>query len=109
MHKELLEEAFNKAKEETRSDRVTHLSKYLSDFIVEDSNEPYGERILRDHYNKIIKNSNEKIYLREHAAESLSHYLGFADFTDFINTSTNDKTNKKSKSNSFVKSINSFL
>jgi len=51
----------NLTKEETRSDRVTHLSKYLSDFIVEDSNEPYGERILRDHYNKIIKNSNEKI------------------------------------------------
>lgn len=103
MHRKLLEEAFKKAENAIGSDRVTHLSKHLSDFIVEDSKEPYGERILRDNYNKIINTSDEKIYLREHAAESLSHYLGFANFSDFIKNGSTEVVPNNTKSKSFIK------
>ncbi|MBU2929430.1 hypothetical protein [Winogradskyella psychrotolerans] len=43
IHRDLLKATFQKAKTETRSDIVTHQSKHLSDFIVEDCKEPYGE------------------------------------------------------------------
>jgi hypothetical protein len=102
MHKKLLEEAFNKAKEETGSERITHLSQHLSDFIVEDSREPYGERILRDYYNRIINNSEERICLKAHAVESLSHYLGFSNYSDFIKISPTETTNNSTNSKTFL-------
>ncbi|WP_225034713.1 hypothetical protein [Winogradskyella sp. SM1960] len=84
MHRKLLKEAFNKAKEDTGSEKLTHLATHLSDFIVEDSKTPYGERVLRDNYNKILNNTEDKIYLRAHAAEALSHYLGFTSYANYI-------------------------
>lgn len=99
MHRDLLKEAFKKAQKETGSDMVTHLSKHISDFIIEDSKEPYGERILRDNYNKIIKSSEEKINLRAHAADSLSHYLGYENYIEFVgkNKSKNQLEEHKPK------------
>jgi hypothetical protein len=103
MHRKLVSEAFKKAKKETGSERVTHLAQYLSDYIVEDSKEPYGERILRDNYNKLVKNADEKIYLREHAAESLSHFLGFTSFADFIQNNQSLETHIRTQPTNFIK------
>lgn len=103
MHRKLVSEAFNKAKEETGSERVTHLAQHLSDFIVEDSKEPYGERILRDNYNKLVKNVDEKIYLREHAAESLSHFLGYSNFADFIQNNLSSASTVNTNPDNFIK------
>jgi hypothetical protein len=103
MHRKLLSEAFKKAKAELESDRISHLSQYLSDYIVEDSKEPYGEKILRVNYNKINNQPDEKIYLKEHAAESLSHYLGYSNFTDFIHNNQSPETYTRTKTTNFIK------
>jgi hypothetical protein len=101
MHNKLLIEAFEKAKFDTGSDRITHLSKHLSDFITEDSNEPYGERILRDNYNKISKNPKEKINLKGYASEALSHYLDYEDYNDYVNANRDSVIKKRKKAISF--------
>ena len=84
MHKKLLTKAFKKAGEDIKTESVTPRAQLLSDFILEDSKAPYGERILRDNYNKIIHNSEEEIRLKKHAEDALSHYLGYTDYLDFI-------------------------
>ena len=96
MHRELLEKAFEKAKEETGSNTITHLSKKLSDEIFEFCNESYGERILRDKYNKIKADSEAPIEIRSFAADALSQYLDFDDFVSF----------KKSRKNKVKKKLN---
>lgn len=103
MHKNLVSQAFQKAKADLGSDKITHLSKHLSDYIVEDSKAPYGEKALRISYNKISKNTNEKIYLKEHAAEALSRYLGFINYADFLQKNSNEHSSKISKSQNFLK------
>ena len=98
MHRDLLQKAFIKAEKELGSKKITHLSNYLSNYIIDNCNEAYGEKILRVYYNKIIENSTEKIYLREHAAESLSHFLGYTNFLDFAKNNTqNNLDNSKIK------------
>ncbi|RCW91320.1 hypothetical protein [Winogradskyella arenosi] len=84
MHKQLLIKAFEKAEEEIKTESVSPRAQLLSDFILEDSKAPYGERILRDNYNKIIHNSEEEIRLKKHVEVALSHYLGYSDYLDFI-------------------------
>ncbi|WP_458625961.1 hypothetical protein [Winogradskyella sp. PC D3.3] len=101
MHRKLLEEAFKKAEKETQSHKVTHLSIYLSDYIVEDSKEPYGERVLRDHYNKLMNHPEERIHIKAHAATSLSHFLGFSSFSDFIKQHPTEITDNVTKTRSF--------
>jgi hypothetical protein len=103
MHNKLLIKAFDKAKIEIGSDRITHLSNHLSDFIREDSNEPYGERILRDNYNRIHKNAEDKIYLKAYAAEALSHYLGYKNYIDFADANSEDIEEKNTKHPAFFK------
>lgn len=94
MHRKLLEKAFEKAKLELDSDRPTHLARHLSDFIFEDSEEQYGERILRDYLNKIKKNTEEKITIKAFAAESLSHYLEYESFSEFLRDNPSKTLNK---------------
>lgn len=116
MHKNLLLKAFEKAKKETDSNKVTHISNHLSDFILEDARETYGEKILRVNYNKITKHPNAKIHLKGHAVEALSHYLGYNNFADFLadNPVDNHLTNVQKtilviKKNKFVLSITAII
>lgn len=103
MHRNLLSQAFKKARKDLGSDRITHLSKHLSDYIEEKGKGPYGERILRDNYNKILENSEETIYIRDYAADALSEYIGFASFADFIKSNLNTKSALNPKPSGFLK------
>lgn len=92
MNSILLKRAFEKAKKEIDTEIKTRASKYLSDFIFEDTGEQYGERILRDKYNKVKNNETEKIELRNYVQEALSNFLGYDNYLHFINE--NKKENK---------------
>lgn len=94
MHRLLLIKAFKKAEEEIGSDKITRRAQHLSDFIVENSKQPYGERILRDYYKKINDSPTEDIHLKIFVVKALSHYLGYEDYHDFFekNKSTKTKT-----------------
>lgn len=91
MHKKLLIQAFQKAKDEIQTDKVSPRAQLLSDFIFEDSNEQYGEKSLRDKYNLIISNSDDTIRLKKHVEDALSHYLGYKDYPAFLEA---NKTNE---------------
>ena len=80
----LLLMAVKKAEEELDTDVITKLTTHLSDFIVEDAKQPYGERTLREKYNAIKENENRKIELKGFAKEALSHYLGYKSFAEFV-------------------------
>lgn len=84
MNNKLLLKAFEKAKKEVNSESVTPRAKVLSDYITEDSKEPYGERILREKYNRLNKTPESTIVLKKHVEHSLSHYLGYDDYPDFV-------------------------
>lgn len=83
MHKKLLINAFDKAEEEISSDKVFPRARLLSDFIVNDSKEPYGEKILSLKYKSILNGSTETIRLKKHAADSLSRYLGYENYLEY--------------------------
>ena len=100
-HEKLLTEAFNKAKKEEGFTSKSHVTQFLSDYIQEDSGQPYGERILRIHHNKIIANKNETIELKQFAAESLINYLGYKTDNEFIKKET--QTLKKINLNFYKK------
>ncbi len=91
MHRKLIIDAFEKAKREQGLIKKTHISKFLSDYITEHTKEPYGERILRNHYNSAISNKNEEVELRSFAADSLSNYLGNDSYSGYIKKVTEDK------------------
>lgn len=97
MNNKLLLEAFEKAKTEVNSDSVTPRAKVLSDYILEDSKEPYGPRILREKYNSLNNNPESTIVLKKHVEHSLSHYLGYDDYPDFVknNLGENEKKQKE--------------
>ncbi len=84
MHRKLLIQAFQKAKDDIQTDKVSPRAQLLSDFIFEDSNEQYGEKSLRGKYNLIINDSEAKIRLKKHVEEALSHYLGYKDYPTFL-------------------------
>ncbi|MBL7559840.1 hypothetical protein JAO71_08495 [Olleya sp. YSTF-M6] len=87
MHRKLLLDAYLKAKEEQGFIKKTHISTFLSDYINENTGEPYGEKILRIKYNKAIKNGDEPIVLKIYAAEALKQYLGTeSDIKPSLNT-----------------------
>ncbi|MBQ0769083.1 MAG: hypothetical protein KBT58_07305 [Bizionia sp.] len=101
MHKKLLIEAFEKVKTEQGFTKKTHITEYLSDYINEDSGEPYGEKILRIHYNTAISNTEEKVELKQFAVTSLCNYLGYDDFSSY--TKKNDTNTKILKLSFFAK------
>lgn len=84
MHSTLLLKAFKKAESEIHSDKPTHLAHHLSDYIQEQSGEPYGEKSLRTHYSTAKK--GEDIDLKKFVANALSEYLGYENFEAFIKT-----------------------
>lgn len=103
MNNKLLLEAFEKAKVEVNSGSVTPRAKVLSDYILEDSKEPYGSKILRIKYNSINNDPETSIDLKNHAKNALSRYLGYKDYTDFVknNLEINEETQKEENSNQY--------
>lgn len=83
MHRKLLLEAFKKVENDEELTKKTHVTVFLSDYILEDSGEPYGEKILRIHYNNAISNTDDKVELKSFAANSLSRYLGYSSFSTY--------------------------
>ncbi|MEZ4802998.1 MAG: hypothetical protein R2797_09520 [Gelidibacter sp.] len=82
MHSNLLQQAFQKAQDTISSDKPTHLSRHLSDFIIEDSGEPFGEKSLRNYYKFIFE--GKKVNLKPFVVQSLCHYLGYANYESYI-------------------------
>jgi hypothetical protein len=82
MYNTLLLKAFEKAESEIQSNKPTHSAQHLSDFIQEQSGEPYGEKSLRTHYSTAKK--GEDIDLKKFVANALSVYLGYNSFEDFV-------------------------
>lgn len=82
MYSQLIIKAFEKAREKIQSDKPTRLAQHLSDYIQEQSGEPYGEKSLRNHYTAAKK--GDPIDLKKFVANALSVYLGYESFEDFV-------------------------
>lgn len=82
MHSNLLLQAFQKAQDTISSNKPTHLSRHLSDFILEDSHEPFGEKSLRNYYKRIFE--GDEVCLKPYVVQSLCHYLGYASYEAYI-------------------------
>ncbi len=97
MHNQLLIMAFEKAKEEIQTDKNSPRAQLLSDFILEDSKEPYGEKSLRDKYTSLINKPNSTIRLKKHVEVALSHYLGYKDYRAFLESNNMGEIDERSR------------
>ncbi len=82
MHSNLLQQAFQKAQDTISSDKPTHLSRHLSDYIFEDSHEQFGEKSLRNYYKRLLE--NQEVCLKPFVVQSLCHYLGYESYDAYI-------------------------
>mgnify|MGYP001207742655 CR=1 FL=1 len=89
MYHQLLIKAFEKAKQEIRTQADTPAAEHLSDFIQEDSRQPYGERSLRTRYNQAREGT--PFDLRNYVVESLAHFLGYDNFEAFLKEHPQEK------------------
>lgn len=103
MHRELIIKAFEKAKKEVQSVKLTHSSSHLSDYISEESGVVYGEKSLRTYYKKAIGNSEDNIEFKEYVKESLSKFLGYDDYQHYLKENL---PKRKQNNNSFISNIN---
>lgn len=76
--------AFEKAREEIGSTTKTHLSKHLSDVLLEDYKYQISERTLRDYYTNYKNNNTAQEDLKPKLISCLCQYLGYKDYADFI-------------------------
>lgn len=97
MHTKLLVLAFQKAEQEIQTDKVSPRAQLLSDFIFEDTKEPYGERILREKYNEVKDDAKKTIRLKKHVEDSLSHYLGYKDYPAFLEANNSPELDERNK------------
>lgn len=100
MHNELIIKAFQKAAEKTGSSVTSRLAAHLSDYILEETGESFGERSLRDYYNTALKEEGDRVELRPFVVQALCTYLGFETFDKF-----NQRDTKKSKSEGIKKTL----
>jgi len=98
MHRKLLINAYEKAKKEQGLIKKTHVTEFLSEYITNQTKEPYGEKIIRINYNKAISSTNEKVELKSFAAESLCHYLGDKTYLEYLAEAKRDKLQVETKS-----------
>ncbi|GAB5565185.1 MAG: hypothetical protein Wins2KO_22480 [Winogradskyella sp.] len=89
--------AFEKAKEEIQTDKNSPRAQLLSNFILENSKEPYGEKSLRDKYNSLINKPDSTIRLKKHVEEALSHYLGYKDYRTFLESNNIGEIDDRSR------------
>lgn len=82
MYNSLIINSFEKAKKEIHSNKPTHLAQHLSDFILEQTRQQYGEKSLRNHFTAAKK--GEPIELKRFVADALSVYLEYDSFEAFV-------------------------
>ena len=87
MYSQLILDAFEKVKSKEGITVKTNISKFLSDYIQENTNTVYGERSLRIQHNKA--NEGNEILLKEYVADGLSMYLGFDNYNDYYRSHNN--------------------
>jgi len=110
VHKEVILEAFEKARNDKMKETgiepsVSNCASYISDYIEEESDFPYGERSLRDLYKK-AKTENKSVEIKQpQVVDALCKFLGFIDYRDFLKKNSTDKESKE-KIN-FKESLNS--
>ena len=96
MHKELVLNAFKKAKEEAKiatgvNLSITALAKNISDYMLEECRFQYHEKSLRNKYNLALK--SEVLELKSAVANCLCCYLGYKNYEEFvINNGTKQET-----------------
>ncbi len=83
MHKKLILDCFEKSKLETGTEKLSSLSKHISDVLLEDYNFQVNERTLRNYFNDIGKNGGEEFRISTNIANELSKYLGYNDLRDY--------------------------
>ena len=90
MHRKLIAKAFEKAKVEMEKSGIsnpttTKLAKYLTDRIDEEVNFVYGDRSLRNYYNRILDEVDGEINIPQiEVINGLCKYLGYLNYKDFI-------------------------
>ncbi|TXE15683.1 hypothetical protein ES692_15490 [Psychroserpens burtonensis] len=98
MHKRIVIEAFQKAKENEEIKGIkdpsnNYLSKILSEYILEEMKSPFGERSLKNYYNQALdtERPSEDIHISQlNVVIGLCRYLGYKNYEDYIlNQNTN--------------------
>lgn len=84
MHALLLQKAFKKAEEDTGYNVPRRQAVFLSDQIFERSNQPFGERRLREFRNYILNGNPEKVELKGFVRDALTEYLGYSSYKEFL-------------------------
>ncbi|MFC7444785.1 hypothetical protein [Mesoflavibacter profundi] len=87
MYSQLILDAFEKVKSEEGITVKTNISKFLSDYIQENTNTVYGEKSLRNKHNKAVE--GDSINLKLFVANGLSMYLGFDNYHDYYRSHNN--------------------
>lgn len=82
MYRQLLLKAFEKAGKDIRSNKPTRQAQHLSDYILEDSGEPYGEKSLRNQ--RAAAKAGKEVELKSYVVSALCHYVGYPHFQDFL-------------------------
>ncbi|WP_418508904.1 hypothetical protein [Corallibacter sp.] len=75
---------FEKAAKESQSDVLTQQAKFIVNAIDERYGIPITDKTLRNYYNDLVKGNNPDSTIRQDIADSLSKYLGYDDFREFI-------------------------
>ena len=115
MHKLLLLKAFKKAEKDIGSVVMQRKAKHLSDYILESSGQPYGEKILCLNYKKAKKEPTQEIEFKQFVVQSLSEYLGYKDFVEFseqndpLNFNQANGTNDKGIWTKFLKYFKQYV
>lgn len=90
MHKDLVLNAFEKAKRDAKEATgvnmsVTGLSKIISDYMMEECHFQYHEKSLRNKYKLALKkDEDEEVELKSSVANCLCCYLGYENYAEFI-------------------------
>ncbi|QHI37059.1 hypothetical protein IMCC3317_24370 [Kordia antarctica] len=105
MHKDLVLNAFKKARREVKEATgvnmsVTGLSKQISDYMMEECRFQYHEKSLRNKYNIAVK--DELIELKSSVANCLCCYLGYENYAEFILKNNRQEADIKTVEKVFV-------
>lgn len=93
MHKELVLNAFEKAKKEAEIatgivPSITALSKHISDYMFEECKFQYHEKSLRNKYKLASSDTETNIELKSGVVNCLCQYLGYGNYAEFIRNET---------------------
>src|SRR5690554_4795572 len=97
MHRHLLLEAFKKAKKE-KGFYTWRQAKHISNYIMNEHNEPFSPKSFVNYYKKSKKNPQERIQLREGVVTAVCKYLNCDDLESFKEKYPIENTPQKPKS-----------